>query len=115
MRIPGPGDQAIGEFAIEDLKEPAFYLFDSVLVPLFAIHMLAPSKAMPAGAGPTGNVPSAAPSRARSLVTLLLPWFVTQMLLPSKATPTGFWPTMKVPWIDPSLAKIGRASCRERV
>ena len=67
----------------------------TVLLPLFATQMLAPSKAMPMGLEPALNVPKTAPSLARSLVTVLLSLFVTQMLAPSKATPAGV-PTGKV-------------------
>src|SRR5580704_15284720 len=54
--------------------------------------MLTPSNITAVGFAPTLKVPSAAPSLARSLVTLLLPEFDTQILAPSKATAVGMGP-----------------------
>lgn len=63
------------------------YSFEAVLLLWFVTHMLAPSKAASLGWLPTAKVPTTAPSRARSLVTLLLPVFATQMCFPSNAIP----------------------------
>src|SRR6478672_2507321 len=52
------------------------------------------------------NVPRAAPSLARSLVSVPLDEFATQMLDPSKAIPMGELPTTKSPSTPPSFARI---------
>src|SRR5262245_41011756 len=57
--------------------------FMTLLLPLFATQMLAPSKAIPAAPSPTVKVPSTAPSLVRSFVTLLLKKFATQTLAPA--------------------------------
>ena len=51
--------------------------------PKFVIHMLAPSKATPAGSFPTVKVLSVAPVLAFNWVTVLPLKSVTQMLTPS--------------------------------
>src|SRR6266852_5881666 len=83
----------------------ALYSFETELLTLFVAQMLAPSKATPTGFVPTGNVPSTAPSLARSLVTLLLPAFAIQMFSSAKAKKRGIVPTGKVPSTTPSLAR----------
>src|SRR5207244_6653703 len=57
--------------------------FETVPLAKFATQMLPPSNATPPGPEPTGNVPWAVPSLARSLLNVLPPLFATQMLLPS--------------------------------
>src|SRR5205807_2284936 len=81
------------------------YSLLTVLVPLFATQMLAPSNPTPIGLLPTEKVPRLAPSLARSWVTVVLPSFATQMLAPSNPTPSGALPTEKVPRLAPSLAR----------
>src|SRR6266852_917062 len=83
----------------------ALYSFETELLTLFVAQMLAPSKATPTGFVPTGNVPSTAPSLARSLVTLLLPAFAIQMFSSAKAKKRGSVPTGNVPSTAPSLAR----------
>ena len=65
--------------------------------------MFAPSKARPTGRM-TENVPSNAPSLARSLVTLSLLLLATQMFDPSNAKSWGLFPTAMVLTRVPSLA-----------
>lgn len=68
-------------------------------------QILAPSNAIPRGALPAGNVPSRAPSQARSSVTSLLPEFVIQTSAPSNAMKFALWPTGNVPILWPSFAR----------
>src|SRR5580698_5619019 len=56
--------------------------------------MLAPSNVIQLGVPPTMKVPRAAPSAARSLVTLPLWLFAIHILAPSNAAPAGCWPTL---------------------
>ena len=53
---------------------------------LLAVHRLAPSKAIPTGPWPVGNVPSTAPSQSRSFITLLLPRLDTHRFVPGCET-----------------------------
>src|SRR5205814_10734520 len=83
----------------------------TVLLPLFATQMLAPSKATPWGLEPTAKVPSSAPSLARSLLTSLLTAFVAQMLVPSKASAMGWVPTAKVMPLRFASYHFSNATC----
>jgi len=68
------------------------------------IHMFAPSKAIPSGPFPTGNVALIAPPPLDwILVTLWLKKLVTQTLIPSKASSAGPTPTAMGGNAEPSL------------
>src|SRR5215510_11667102 len=65
----------------------------TLLVPKLATHRCAPSKAMPKGLRPTGDVLNTAPVLRSSFITLLLPLLDTQRYVPSVAKPAGPSPT----------------------
>src|SRR5229473_3081540 len=83
------------------------WIFVTVLLLLFATHMLVPSKAMPLGLVPTLTVLTSALLLTFRTATLLLLLFATQMWVPSKVTPIGAIPTVDVPRVVPVLAWVG--------
>ena len=83
---PGAGGYAASRKAD---GQKAHYILETVPLLLFVTQTFAPSKATANGKFPTLNVPSTAPSRTCSFVTVLLPLFVTQTLLPSNAMHKG--------------------------
>src|SRR5262249_8519944 len=106
IHIRSPGEVEPDEIAgqEEGYRESFVYRLDTVLLPLFATHIWAPSNATPIGAVPTGTTSRRAPSLARSFVRLLLVELATQMLVPSKTIPETETPAVKVPISAESLA-----------
>jgi hypothetical protein len=68
----------------------------TLALPGFVVQIEDPSKTMPVGRFPTGNVPKFTPSNARTSLTVLSELLATHILVPSNATPDGPLPTVKL-------------------